>query len=191
MSALRMAAVAAPFGRDLEADFRRIDQIIADARAQGVRLLALPEACLGGHPAGIHGPAAGADGALREQGRHVAAGGPDMVAGGPAGRRSRTSAAQDLAQDRWTIRFNIFDQARALENQIVWLSANQSGTFGSLRFVASAKVVDPGGEILASTGVTAGPAGAGGRARRAPVGARPSIGPPPPPPPPPHPRAPA
>ncbi|MGH7512046.1 MAG: hypothetical protein ACREOQ_03875, partial [Gemmatimonadales bacterium] len=42
---------------------------------------------------------------------------------------------------------------RALENQIVWLSANQSGQFGSLRFVASAKVVDPGGEILAETGV--------------------------------------
>jgi N-carbamoylputrescine amidase len=36
------------------------------------------------------------------------------------------------------------------------VSANQSGTFGSLRFVASAKVVDPGGEIVADTGVTAG-----------------------------------
>ena len=39
---------------------------------------------------------------------------------------------------------------------MVWLSANQSGMFGSLRFVASAKVVDPGGEILADTGVTEG-----------------------------------
>ncbi|MDX6312496.1 MAG: N-carbamoylputrescine amidase, partial [Streptomyces sp.] len=43
-----------------------------------------------------------------------------------------------------------------LENQMVWVSANQAGTFGSLRFVGSAKVVDPGGEILADTGVTAG-----------------------------------
>ena len=58
--------------------------------------------------------------------------------------------------DRWTARFNIFDQARALENQIVWLSANQSGTFGRLRFVASAKVVGPGGEILATTGTQPG-----------------------------------
>jgi predicted amidohydrolase len=39
---------------------------------------------------------------------------------------------------------------------MVWVSANQSGTFGSLRFVASAKVVDPGGDILADTGITAG-----------------------------------
>ena len=66
---------------------------------------------------------------------------------------ARTNPAPDLAEDRWTRRFDLFDRARALENQMVWLSANQSGTFGSLRFVASAKVVDPGGEILADTGV--------------------------------------
>jgi predicted amidohydrolase len=41
---------------------------------------------------------------------------------------------------------------------MVWLSANQSGAFGSLRFVGSAKVVDPGGEVLAETGVEAGTA---------------------------------
>jgi predicted amidohydrolase len=69
---------------------------------------------------------------------------------------SRTGAAADLAADRWTMRFNLFDQVRALENQIVWVSANQSGTFGSLRFVASAKVVGPGGEVLATTGVSPG-----------------------------------
>ncbi|WP_246274156.1 carbon-nitrogen hydrolase family protein [Phytohabitans houttuyneae] len=69
---------------------------------------------------------------------------------------SRTSPAADLAEDRWKRRFDLFDRARALENQIVWLSANQSGSFGSLRFVGSAKVVDPGGEVLADTGVTAG-----------------------------------
>ena len=62
----------------------------------------------------------------------------------------------DLAEDRWTRRFDLFDRARALENQVVWLSANQSGTFGSLRFVGSAKVVDPGGDVLADTGVGAG-----------------------------------
>ncbi len=39
---------------------------------------------------------------------------------------------------------------------MVWLSANQAGTFGSLRFVASAKIVDPGGEVLDTTGVDAG-----------------------------------
>jgi len=66
---------------------------------------------------------------------------------------SRTNPSADLAQDRWKRRFDLFDRARALENQIVWVSANQSGAFGDLRFVASAKVVDPGGEVLADTGV--------------------------------------
>src|ERR1700734_2658359 len=49
MSNVRMAAVAAPFGRDLEADFRRIADLIDEAGQRGVRLLALPEACLGGY----------------------------------------------------------------------------------------------------------------------------------------------
>jgi N-carbamoylputrescine amidase len=55
---------------------------------------------------------------------------------------------------------------------VVWLSANQAGTFGSLRFVASAKVVDPGGEVLACTGVTAGLAVAALDVERALEGAR-------------------
>jgi predicted amidohydrolase len=69
---------------------------------------------------------------------------------------SRTNAAADLAEDRWKRRFDLFDRARALENQIVWLSSNQAGAFGSLRFVGSAKVVDPGGAVLAGTGVAPG-----------------------------------
>ena len=44
---------------------------------------------------------------------------------------SRTDPAPVLAEDRWTRRFDLFDRARALENQIVWVSANQAGTFGS------------------------------------------------------------
>jgi N-carbamoylputrescine amidase len=69
---------------------------------------------------------------------------------------SRTDRAPVLAEDRWTRRFDLFDRARALENQIVWVSANQAGTFGDMRLVASAKVVDPGGEVLATTGTRAG-----------------------------------
>ena len=55
-----------------------------------------------------------------------------------------------------TKRFNLFDQARALENQIVWVASNQAGTYESLRFVGNAKIVAPGGEILTTTGVEAG-----------------------------------
>jgi len=241
MSTLRMAAVAAPFGRDLDKDFTRIGSLIADARALDIRLLALPEACLGGYLANLDGGAeappslrldgpeiarlrglagdmvvtAGycelADGrlynsvvcvtgdgvlgnhrkvhqplsegasydrgggfaafdtpvgrlgmmicydkAFPESARALALAGAEIVTCVSAWPASRTNRATDLAADRWTQRFDLFDQVRALENQIVWLSANQSGSFGELRFVASAKVVGPGGEVLASTGLGAG-----------------------------------
>jgi predicted amidohydrolase len=236
-----MAAAAAPFDRDLVADFERIQTLVTTARAEGVRLLALPEASLGGYLATMDGLAepppaldpegpeirrlariagdmvvcAGyceADGAMRynsavcvngdgvlgrhrkvhqplsensayaagntfaafdtpvgrmgmmicydkafpESARTLALGGAEIIACLSAWPGSRTNPAADLAQDRWKRRFDLFDRARALENQVVWLSANQSGTFGSLRFVGSAKVVDPGGDVLAETGVGAG-----------------------------------
>ncbi|GAA1740715.1 carbon-nitrogen hydrolase family protein [Luedemannella helvata] len=244
MTAMRMAAVAAAFGRDLEADFQVVARLVAEARAREVRLLALPEACLGGYllslddgadlddgpPAlAVDGPeirrlaalagemtvVAGyceADGDLRYNsvvcvtgdgvlGNHrkvhqplsedasYASGAQFRAFDTPVGRigmmicydkafpesaralaldgaqigvcvsawpGSRTNAPADLAEDRWKRRFDLFDRARALENQIVWLSANQAGTFGTLRFVASAKVVEPGGDVLADTGVGAG-----------------------------------
>jgi N-carbamoylputrescine amidase len=236
-----MAAVAAPFDRDLEADFARIAHLIDQARADGIRLLALPEACLGGYLANLDGAAEGppplrADGpeiarlvslagdlvviagycedagdrlynsavcvhgggilgnhrkvhqplsedasygageefaafdtpvgrlgmmicydkAFPESARALALDGAEIVVCVSAWPGSRTNAGADLAQDRWKRRFDLFDRARALENQVVWLSANQAGTFGDLRFVCSAKVVDPGGELLADTGVAEG-----------------------------------
>jgi len=237
-----MGAVAAPFDRDLEGDFARIEQLITAARAEGLGLLALPEACLGGYllsmdgdpqdvppaldPAGpeirrlaalagdmvvcagyceadgprrynsvvclsgdgvlghhrkVHQPlgedalfAAGDsfsafdtplgrlgmmicyDKAFPESARALALDGAEIVVCVSAWPASRTDPAPDLADDRWTRRFDLFDQARALENQVVWLSANQAGVFGALRFVGSAKVVGPGGEILARTGVPGG-----------------------------------
>jgi predicted amidohydrolase len=71
MTTLRMAAVAAAFGRDLEADFDVIEKLIASARADGVRLLALPEACLGGYLADLEGGAQGPP-ALRVDGPEIA-----------------------------------------------------------------------------------------------------------------------
>ena len=96
------------------------------------------------------------DKAFPESARSLAVDGAEVVACMSAWPCSRTAAAEDLADDRWTHRFDLFDRARALENQIVWASANQAGTFGSLRFVASAKVCGPGGEVLATTGTQAG-----------------------------------
>ncbi|MCX5242786.1 carbon-nitrogen hydrolase family protein [Streptomyces prunicolor] len=245
MSTLRMAAVSAEFGRDLEEDFAIVERLIKEAGEQGVRLLALPEACLGGYllsldddseldegppalaldgpevrrlaalageltvvagyceaaedgrqynsvvcvtgdgvlgnhrkvhqplsedasyasgdrfhafdtPVGRLGMMICYDKAFPESARALALDGAEIGVCVSAWPGARTKASADLEQDRWKRRFDLFDRARALENQIVWLSANQAGTFGSLRFVGSAKVVDPGGEILADTGVTAG-----------------------------------
>lgn len=248
MGRLRIAAVAENFGRDLEAAFARIEEILADARRQGIALVVLPEACLGGYLADLSGgdgvdlpPALAVDGpeitrlaalagelvvvagfcegarsaagvlerynsvvavsdgrvlglhrkvhqplnenasyaagngfaafetpvgrmgllicydkAFPESARALALDGAEIIAVVSAWPAGRTNQAPDLAEDRWTRRFDLFDRARALENQVVWVSANQSGTFGSLRFVASAKIVDPGGDVLATTGTAAG-----------------------------------
>jgi predicted amidohydrolase len=96
------------------------------------------------------------DKAFPESARALALDGAEIIVCVSAWPGSRTDAPADLAQDRWTRRFDLFDRARALENQVVWLSANQSGTFGRLRFVCSAKVVDPGGDVLSTTGVAPG-----------------------------------
>ena len=96
------------------------------------------------------------DKAFPESARALALDGAEIVACMSAWPAARTNSAPDLADDRWTRRFDLFDRARALENQYLWVSANQSGTFGSLRFVASAKVVDAGGDVLATTGTAEG-----------------------------------
>jgi len=255
MTVTRVAAVAGAFGRDLEAAFDTITALIADARTQGVRLLVLPEAALGGYladlsgssdpytaegglppalrldgpeiarlaelagdmvvcagfceddPEGsgrrfnaavavcggevlgsyrkVHQPlredasyAAGAtfpifdspvgrmgmlicyDKAFPEAARALAVQGAEVIACLSAWPASQTDAAPELADDRWTRRFDLFDQARALENQVVWVASNQAGSFGSLRFVCSAKVCGPGGDVLATTGTHPGVAAA-------------------------------
>jgi nitrilase len=91
-----------------------------------------------------------------EGARMAAIDGAQIIVSISAWPGSRTAAAADLAQDRWRLRFDLYDQARALENQVVWVAANQAGEFGSLRFVGNAKVVGPGGEVLAATGTGAG-----------------------------------
>lgn len=256
-----MAAVADEFDRDLDGDFARIEKIVEAARAEGVQLLALPEACLGGYLADLDGdaeqpPALRVDGpeiarlaaiaedmvvcagyceadgdrrynsvvcvgggavlgnhrkvhqplredasydsgdsfaafdtpvgrvgllicydkAFPESARALALDGAEIIVCVSAWPGSRTQAADDLAEDRWTRRFDLFDRARALENQVVWVSANQAGTFGSLRFVCSAKIVDPGGDVLATTGVAAGMAVAGVDVTAALTAARRSMG---------------
>jgi predicted amidohydrolase len=98
------------------------------------------------------------DKAFPEAARALALDGAEVVACLSAWPASRTDTAPVLADDRWTRRFDLFDQARALENQVVWASANQAGRFGTMQFVGRAKVVGPGGEVLAATGTGPGQA---------------------------------
>ncbi len=92
------------------------------------------------------------DKAFPEAARALAVDGAEVVACLSAWPASRTDPSPVLADDRWTRRFDVFDEVLALENQVVLVSANQAGSFGSLRFVGRAKVVGPGGEFLAATG---------------------------------------
>jgi predicted amidohydrolase len=96
------------------------------------------------------------DKAFPESARCLALDGASIIACLSAWPGSRTRAAFRLEDDRWTHRFDLYDRAGALQNQVLWVSANQTGTFGSLRFVGSANVVDPGGDVLATTGVRCG-----------------------------------
>jgi predicted amidohydrolase len=232
-----VAAVGGSFGRDLEQCFAQVDALVTQARSQGVELLVLPEATLGGYLSDLSGGAelppafdregpevrrladiagdlvvtAGycelADGArfnsavcvgggevlghhrkvhqplgegasydpgsgfrafdtpvgrlgmmicydkaFPEAARSLALDGAEIVACMSAWPAARTNPTPDVNDDRWRHRFDLYDRARALENQYVWVSANQTGSFGSLRFVGHAKVVGPGGDVLADTG---------------------------------------
>lgn len=64
---------------------------------------------------------------------------------------SVTDRASRLPADRQSRLFDLYDQARAAENQVVWVSSNQTGVLGGLRFLGQAKVVGPGGDVLART----------------------------------------
>ena len=239
---MRLGAVAAHFGRDLDRALAKVEGIIQDARRSQVDLLVLPDATLGGYLSDLRHPdQLSLPPALTEdswQIRRIAAMAGDMVVclgyaekvvddGGarlynsavclhgsgvlgrhrkvhqpageslvyaagdsfipfetPVGRlgmlidydktfpeapralalagatilaclsawpASVTDRASRLPQDRQSRLFDLYDCSRAAENQVVWVSSNQTGVMGGLRFLGQAKVVGPGGEILART----------------------------------------
>jgi predicted amidohydrolase len=241
-----VAAIAAPYGRDLSRCLARIEGTMSRARARGADLVVFPEAALGGYlyeplVQDVHDEV-GPPPALRPDGEEIArlvrAAGPTVVCVGyteaghdglyssavcvsgdgvlghhrkvhlppaergtylpgkrfsafdtPVGRMgmlicydkvfpesarelslggavivaslaawpvSRVDPASRIASDRQVRHFNLLDQTRAFENQVVWASANQSGSFGRLRFPGQAKVVDPDGRVLARTGTRSG-----------------------------------
>jgi predicted amidohydrolase len=242
MSELTIAAAAAPFTRDMDLCLRTIERLISRARQQGVGLLVLPEAALGGYVETLHGDAdappaldpAGPELArvselaremvvcvgFCEEGEHGARHNVAACVSGdglhglhrkvhlpldehrmttpgdslaafdtPVGRLgmlicydkafpeaartltldgaeilcflsawpcSATDPAPRLEDDRQWRRAELWDRARAAENSLIVASANQTGSFGRLRFLGGARVVGPGGDLLARTGVRPG-----------------------------------
>src|SRR5918992_540955 len=236
-----IAAVAAPFGRDVAAGLDSIERLLAEARMRGADLVVLPESALGGYirepgpdecapdlPPGLDpdGPeiarlvamagdlvvcagytetdAAGhlyssavcvsGDGVLGRQrkvhlppaerfaytpgdgfaafdtpvgrlgmllcydklfpeaARALALDGAEVVACLAAWPVDRMRPARRVRDDRQTRHFDVVDQARAIESQVFFVSSNQTGRWGQLRFLGGAKIVDPDGAVLARAG---------------------------------------
>ncbi len=93
-----------------------------------------------------------------ESARQLALDGAGLIASLSAWPVCRVDPAMRLRRDLQVRHFNLLDQTRALENQVVWVSSNQVGRFGRLRFPGQSKVVDPRGRVLAKTGARAGAA---------------------------------
>ncbi|MEX2253631.1 MAG: carbon-nitrogen hydrolase family protein, partial [Thermoleophilaceae bacterium] len=93
-----------------------------------------------------------------EASRELALDGAGLIASLSAWPVDRRSPASRTRRDTQVRHFNLLDQARAIENQVVWVSSNQTGSFGRLRFPGQAKVVDPEGRVLAATGARPGTA---------------------------------
>lgn len=91
-----------------------------------------------------------------EAARTLALGGASILACLSAWPASTTDRASSLPLDRQSRLFDLYDAARAAENQVIMVSSNQTGVMGGLRFLGQAKVVNPGGEVLARTSAKGG-----------------------------------
>ncbi len=102
-------------------------------------------------PAGRIGMLIDYDKTFPESARTLALDGARIIAALSAWPASVTDRAARLPADRQSRLFDLYDCARAAENQVFVVSSNQTGVMGSLRFLGQAKVVGPGGDILATT----------------------------------------
>ncbi|MEO3810266.1 carbon-nitrogen hydrolase family protein [Sphaerisporangium sp. B11E5] len=107
-------------------------------------------------PVGRMGMLIDYDKTFPESARSLALDGAQILACLSAWPTSITNRAPRMTQDRQSRLFDLYDRARAAENQVVLASSNQTGAMGGMRFLGQAKVVGPGGEILARTWSKAG-----------------------------------
>jgi predicted amidohydrolase len=107
-------------------------------------------------PAGRIGLLIDFDKTFPEAARTLALQGAEVIACLCAWPASVSVKASRLDQDPQSRLFDLYDRARAAENQVVWVASNQTGQRGQLRFLGQSKVVGPGGQVLASTGTKPG-----------------------------------
>jgi predicted amidohydrolase len=96
------------------------------------------------------------DKAFPEAARTLALDGAQVITTMSAWPCSATAAAENLMEDRQWRRAELWDRARAAENSLIVASANQTGCFGKLRFLGGARIVEPGGDVVAATGTEPG-----------------------------------
>lgn len=87
-----------------------------------------------------------------EAARALALDGADLIVSAAAWPADRRAPAERIENDRQTLAFDALDVARAVENQVTWVSTNVAGRQGSLRFLGRSRIVDPHGVTLAETG---------------------------------------
>jgi nitrilase len=102
-------------------------------------------------PVGRMGMLIDYDKTFPEAARTLALDGAHILACLSAWPASVTDRAERLQQDRQSRLFDLYDCARAAENQVIVVSSNQTGVTGGLRFLGQAKVVGPGGDVLSRT----------------------------------------
>ena len=96
------------------------------------------------------------DKAFPEAARTLALDGAEVLCTLSAWPCSATNAAERLQDDRQWRRAELWDRARAAENSFIVASANQTGSFGTLRFLGGARITNPNGDVVAATGTDPG-----------------------------------
>lgn len=87
-----------------------------------------------------------------EAARALALDGADVIVSAAAWPADRRAPAARVEDDRQMRAFDALDVARAVENQVTWVSTNLAGRQGALRFLGRSRIVDPHGITLAETG---------------------------------------
>ena len=144
---LRYNAAACLTGDGILGSHRKVHQPLGEslAYAAGDRFEAFDT------PVGRMGMLLDYDKTFPESARALALDGARIIAALSAWPASVTDRASSLPNDRQSRLFDLYDAARAAENQVVLVSSNQTGVMGSLRFLGQAKIVGPGGDVLAKT----------------------------------------